>query len=119
MYTALKHDFEGIKINRWFKQSREAVGITTGLAAIDVDPTLAAHNRQQYSLENSESTAADTKAQREAFFCVELLDKAIGFKCKDGEASQPDDQTRIQGAIGEESQDIDTRNQTRPRAVGG
>ena len=108
MYTALKHEIEGTEINRWFKQSREAVGITTGPAPIDVDPTLL-RNRQQYSLENSESTGANAKAQREVFFPIELLDKAIGFKCEDGKATRKEDEKRIQGAVGEEAQDIDTR----------
>ena len=44
-----------------------AVGITHGLAAVDA--------------------GGEAKGERESAFPVELLDKGIAFKCKDGEAS--------------------------------
>ena len=68
-------------------ERRDAVGITSDLAEIDV------------------SNAA--KAAREGFFPIKLLDIAIAFQCRRGNATVKEDQIRILNEIGEDTRILD------------
>ena len=84
MYTAFKHVFENVY---GAKESRAAVGITDGLAAMDRDD--------------------EAKQLREKHYPLELVRKGIAFACKEGNASFPEDKDRILEDIGEHHLHLD------------
>ena len=80
MYTAVDHDTAP---GRYDNEHRSAVGITSGLAAVDDD--------------------AASKARREKHFPMARLTKGVTFKCMEGNASVPSDEDRIKGEIAAEA----------------
>ena len=119
MYTAHSHEFEGFRAHvslaglkyKLETEHRNAVGITTGPAAVDVNGRWAANSRRAATVDSSVQSAIDAKAAREAFFPMELLAKAIGFDCKNGQASVEDDRTRILSLIGDKATQLNTKVQ--------
>jgi len=63
------------------------VGITDGLAALDMD--------------------AEDKGDRESYFPLSLLDTAIEFQCMEGKASVEEDAIRIKAEIGDNNSVLD------------
>ena len=86
MYTAVEeHTYE----NRHGHQVRRVVvGITDGVTAYD-------GGDDWY------------KNYREDHFPVALLEAGVGFKCREGEASQPEDKEKIVSSIGDEHEELD------------
>ena len=93
-YTAVRHSFEHpakyeySKVNASLSEQRYAVGISGSPAAID---STGGPNRDGYSFGDTNLT----KAEREKFFPIKLLQLAIGFKCALGQASVQADLDKI------------------------
>lgn len=83
MYTAERHVFLP---DVYRPLMRDAVGLTDGLAQNDSGLI-------------TRSTLTSYKTHREANFPLSVLDKAIVFKCEDGDASMPRDKVRIMAEI--------------------
>ena len=84
MYTAVpQHTYRTIGGN----VTRVVVGITDSFTAYD--------------------TIAYRQATRQAHFPLPLLEKAVTFKCLEGQASQPQDKAKIIKSIGEGHEDLD------------
>ena len=47
------------------------------------------------------------KKRREEHFPVALLEAGVGFKCREGEASQPEDKEKILSSIGDKHEELD------------
>ena len=85
MYTAVE---EHTYINSDYEEVRRVVvGITDGVTAYD--------------------GGDDLKKGREDHFPVALLEAGVGFKCREGEASQPEDKEKIVSSIGDEHEELD------------
>ena len=83
MYTAVIH-----VINPGcYQEIRQAVGITQGLAAVD--------------------EMACSKAEREEYFPLALIDTGISFVCGEGQASVEEDRMRILTEIGDKASLLD------------
>ena len=107
MYTAHAHAFDGFKPkkglmgtyqHKFATDPRQAVGITTGPVYVDVNSKWACQR-----VDNAVQSAIDAKAQRESFFPIDILEKAIEFKCENGEASHAEDREKILSAINEKN----------------
>ena len=84
MYTACKHEW----VSQWAqRESRAAVGVTDGLAAVD--------------------WGATDKQLREKHYPMELARKGMLFACIEGNASFKPDKDRILEDIGEDHQQLD------------
>lgn len=83
-HTDTEYLFDMYTVTTGTMESSCAVGICTGLAAVDYNTT--------------------KKWVREEHFPFELLEDAISFHCSDGEASMPVDKDRILLAIGDTDQ---------------
>ena len=84
MYTACKHEW----VAQWGgRESRAAVGVTDGLAAVD--------------------QTANQKQLREKHYPMELVRKGMAFACLEGNASFKPDKDRILEDIGEDHQQLD------------
>ena len=114
MYTVHKHQFQGFTAKdtsngyryKYETEYREAVGITlTGPIHIDFNSKWACHGGQKF--DNAVQNATNAKRQREAFFPIRLLEKAIQFHCQDGKASFEKDKDRILQEIGSDAEVLD------------
>ena len=83
MYTAVDHDQEQMYSGSGEFEHHSAVGITSGLAAVD--------------------RSAQSKALREKHFPMARLTKGLTFKCMEGKASVTSDEDRIKGEIAAEA----------------
>ena len=84
MYTAVpQHSYEADEGKNW----SGVVGTTDSFTACD--------------------THAAFQAERQAHFPLPLLEKAVTFKCREGQASQPQDKAKILLSIGEGHEDLD------------
>ena len=86
MYTACKHEWVD-QFDDKKRESRAAVGVTDGLAAVDRD--------------------ARDKQLREKHYPMELARKGMAFACLEGNASFKPDKDRILEDIGEDHQQLD------------
>jgi hypothetical protein len=85
MYTAVpRHTYNSSTEG---EVSRVVVGITDSFTASDYN--------------------AAYQAKRQAHFPLPLLEKAVTFKCLEGQASQPQDKAKILKSIGEGHEDLD------------
>ena len=85
MYTACKHEW--VNWNGKERESRAALGVTDGLAAVD--------------------QVAEDKQLREKHYPMELARKGMAFACLEGNASFKPDKDRILEDIGEDRQQLD------------
>ena len=96
MYIAVQHeyvDYHGAS------EQRSALGIVDGLAAVDYD-------------------AEDKDLREKNFPMVVLRDHGLRVRCRDGEASVPDDKVRILGSIGAAVNQLDVTVHGRVAAAG-
>ena len=85
MYTAvLEHTYKNVNKE---DVARVAVGITDGATAYD--------------------NIASAQARRQAHFPLPLLEAAVKFKCREGQASQPQDKAKILSSIGGGIEELD------------
>ena len=89
MYTACKHEWVNRYVNTCAekRESRAAVGVTDGHAAVD--------------------HGATDKQLREKHYPMELARKGMAFACLEGNASFKPDKDRILEDIGEDHQQLD------------
>lgn len=89
MYTSKQCELRLFSFDQleWVSEERSAVGLTTGLAAVDLN--------------------CFGKAKREDPFPIELIDKGISMKCVEAAVSEPSDRSHIMAAIEENFDPLD------------
>lgn len=96
MYTACNHTYQYTRGKHRVRESRTAVGITSGPVRVDE------------AGEYSSSISEDAKAAREYYFPPKLLELAINFRCQDAEGSDQEHRAELLAGMGEDPASIDS-----------